>query len=81
MNNIVFSGLKHLWSGWKKFAHAWGRVNSVIILTVLYLVVFGAYAVVVFCLRKLRRGNVAPKAFWREKKYTPPSVEIMERQF
>ena len=32
--------LKSLWSGWKKFAHILGKVNSFILLTLFYFTIF-----------------------------------------
>lgn len=44
--------LKFLYGLWMKFAHALGRINSFILLTVFYVVVFGIARMVIFVLRK-----------------------------
>lgn len=38
--------LSWLWTGWKAFSHAFGRVMSFIILTILWIIGFGAYGIV-----------------------------------
>lgn len=37
--------LSWLWEGWKMFSHAFGRVMSFIILTILWIVGFGIYGI------------------------------------
>jgi len=40
------SPLKQLWSGWMAVSHAIGMVMSSIILTIMWVVIFGAYGIV-----------------------------------
>ena len=39
--------LSWLWEGWKLFSHAFGRMMSFLILTVLWVVGFGIYGIVI----------------------------------
>lgn len=67
-----------------KFANLLGRVNSVIILTFLFIVVFGLYAIIRRAINFLFRGKLSgasPNTFWISKKYDSPELDILERQF
>ena len=85
--------LKKLWKTffkyWMKFAGVLGKINGFIILTVLYVVVFGIYAICHFAyvmvhrLVSLFRERVPPQqgSFWIEKPYQKETLETMRRQF
>jgi hypothetical protein len=55
--------LSWLWEGWKMFSHAFGRVMSFIILTILWIVGFGTYGIVMKVMR-LFRSEVATDSYW-----------------
>ncbi|GBD94701.1 hypothetical protein BMS3Abin05_02313 [bacterium BMS3Abin05] len=38
--------LKNIWRLWKKFAHAWGVVNTFVLLSVTYIVLIGPVGLV-----------------------------------
>ena len=68
-----------------KFAHVVGIVNSTIILTILFVIVFGIYSIIqrfIYLIIFLIKGHKEQKAtYWVEKKYNKPSIEILKRQF
>ena len=71
-----------LYQWWMAFAHAFGRVNSVIILSVLFIVLVGPYALLsrlAGLFRSRERANAG--TFWRVKKWDKPTIEILHRQF
>ncbi len=72
-----------LLAGWKKFSSALGWVNSRIIFTIIYVVIFGIYALVRRLIRLIVEWNTAPVSatYWEDKKYQPPTIEVMQRQF
>ena len=78
---IVF---KKLYDYWMKFAGLLGRINSVIILTLFFVVVMGVYAVIrkVIVLARLMFLARAPdKNYWISKKVRPATLEELKRQF
>lgn len=56
---------KKLWAGWKWFALKIGRVNSMVVLTILYFILLGPFAL----LRKLfalRLKHTTKDSYWQE---------------
>lgn len=73
----VFRALKR---GWMAFAHVLGWVNSRILLTLLYIVVIGPYAVVKR-VASLFQHRPSPVSYWIPKAREPPTLETMRRLF
>ncbi len=71
--------LSGLLLGWKKFSHVLGWVNSRIIFSIIYLVLFGVYNAVMRLIAVVGRQKKS-ETFWVDKKYTEPTVS-MQRQF
>jgi len=64
-----------------KFARVIGRINSAVILSLLFIFIVGSYALAVR-LRNLLKGKKSyQKSFWLEKKYTEPSLENLSKPF
>ncbi|HLD08332.1 MAG TPA: hypothetical protein VJB60_04690 [Candidatus Peribacterales bacterium] len=61
--------LRFLWKGWMGFSHILGMVMSTIILTALWIVGFGIYAIILKII-------LLPSRFWKE----PDSFWIMVKQ-
>lgn len=72
--------LKKIWEGfkkgWMKFAHTVGKVNSTILLSILYFVVVGVYSIISRFLKLLIWPfRKKPQTYWvsREKTLDPQS--------
>ncbi len=64
------------------FAHAFGRVNSAVILSAFFIVLVGFYALVsrlITLFRQEKRDNTG--TFWRAKEWHKPTIELLRRQF
>jgi hypothetical protein len=73
---------KKLLGYWKRFSYAWGWINTRIIFTIIYIVFFGIYFLVTRLISFFTSRKVGlPSTFWKDKKYTPPTLETLERQF
>ncbi len=62
--------LKLLYRGWMKIAHAIGRVNTVILLAVVYVVVFGVAKIVsLFSGKDILESNLNRQApsYWKRR--------------
>jgi len=68
-----------LWKGWNAFSHVLGFVMSKIILTIVWIVGFGIYAIIIklFLIRKLMKKK--PETYWIDIKQDP--IENMKYQF
>ncbi len=68
---------------WMAFAHALGWVNTRVILSVVYIVIFGIGAMVMFVLRKdpLRRKFTKQQSYWMDKEPIAHTPEHAKRQF
>jgi len=75
--------LEKIYSVWMKFAKILGTINSYIILTVLYFILFGIYSILekVFKLPLFLLKNSKKESYWRKKNYETPTKEILKRQF
>ncbi|OGJ57122.1 hypothetical protein A2635_01275 [Candidatus Peribacteria bacterium RIFCSPHIGHO2_01_FULL_51_9] len=70
--------LNWLWGLWKKFSHILGMVMSWIILTILWIVGFGSYAILMKLIRVFQPKK-SPESYWIE---TDPDFEnSMKYQF
>lgn len=84
MTAIIRKIGKTLYRYWYAFAMVVGRVNSVIILSLLYIVLIGLYSMtkkIVALPFVVFRKPVSPSSYWIEKKHTEPSLETLKRQF
>ena len=72
-----------LWRGWKKFAHVLGIVNTRILLTVSYFVVFAVGFVITTLMRRdlLDRRVARAPTFYHPHAPVEPTVEACRRQF
>lgn len=70
--------LSWLWSSWKKFSHVLGLVMSTIILTVLWMVGIGIYAIAMKAGRLFQSGK-EPATWWVA--VPEQSPQGLERQF
>jgi len=71
--------LRFLWKGWMAFSHALGMVMSTVILTVLWIVGFGIYAMVMKLIMLPKRFKKAPDSHWIVVK--PDPIENMRYPF
>lgn len=67
------------WIGWKWFSYGLGRMMSWIILTLLWLVGFGAYGMVLHIVRFLRLEPERRASAWLE--VAPNAPDTYRRQF
>ena len=71
--------LRFLWNGWMKFSHVLGLVMNTIILSVLWIVGFGLYAIIFKILSVPKLFAKAPETYWIEVK--PDSRDSMKYPF
>ena len=64
--------LSWLWSAWKMFSEVLGKIMSKIILTILWIVGFGTYAIVLTFFRLFRRKSPPPASYWIDVPPAPP---------
>jgi len=79
---IFFKKVLHYW---KVFAAFLGRVNSVIILTILFVFLFGVYSLVqkiyYFGSSFFKKDTPRRKTYWLDKPQHSPDTETLKRQF
>jgi len=68
-----------LWTGWKMFGTAVGKVMSKIILTVLWIVGFGMYGILLKIIRLFVKKAHAPGTYWID--VPPAQPGDLHRQF
>jgi hypothetical protein len=70
-------------TGWMKFAHALGWVNSRVLLTILFYAVFAPYGFLSRLMGRdpLRRRNKSGDTYWTTRKTTRQTAEQFERLF
>ena len=64
---------------WKKFSHVLGIIMSFLILTILWIVGFGMYAIVIRVITLPKRFKAEPDSYWIG--CEPTTVESMKHQF
>ena len=69
--------LNWLWQGWMAFSKAFGRVMSFIILTILWIVGFGVYAIIAKIIAATRRV-VPASTYWIDHR---ADADDLHRQF
>jgi hypothetical protein len=72
-----------LWRGWKKFAHVLGIINTRILLTVSYFVIFAiAWVATTLSRADLIDRRMTPKpSFYHPREPMKPSLESAKRSF
>ena len=70
--------LNWIYQGWMAFSHALGRVMSWIILTVVWLVIFSVYGIVMNIARIFKPRSI-PQTYWVDP--LPQPAESMRHQF
>lgn len=75
--------LKRLKEWWMAFAHALGWINTRVLLTITYIVLFGIGAIALAFTRKdlLRRKFTNEKSYWQKKDPINHTLEQAKRQF
>jgi len=75
--------LSLLWTGWKKFAHVLGIVNTKILLTLSYFLIMAIAAVIARILGRdlLDRRIKVGTSQWHEREPLPVDLESSRRQF
>ena len=66
------------WEGWKMFSHAFGRVMSFIILTVLWIVGFGTYGIVLKVIGLFKKEETKA-SYWVD--LEPMGEDSLKHQF
>ena len=70
--------------GWMYFARTLGRVNTIILLTLVYVVIIGPMALLVKILRKdllQKKMNSTLTSYWRGRASNEPTIERHKYQF
>jgi hypothetical protein len=76
--------IHHIKDGWYLFARTLGRVNTVILLTLIYVLIIGPMALIAIILRKdpLRRKKHSMKtSYWHDRVPSEPTIERQKYQF
>ena len=55
--------LKKAYDLWMRFSHVLGRIMSTILLTILWVVVFGLYAIVLKCITLFKKSSPS-ESYW-----------------
>ncbi len=71
--------IKQIYSLWKKFSHVLGIVMSFIILTVLWIVGFGIYAIILKIITFPKRFQKDPNTYWIDAEVS--DIDSMKHQF
>jgi hypothetical protein len=76
--------LGKIWTGWKKFAHAFGRVQTIILITLFYFLILVPLGAV---FRLLGWDPLGTRGFgsnkmsnWQEVKSKSPDLDSLKRQ-
>ena len=75
----LFPPISWIYAVWKKFSHILGIVMSFIILTILWIVGFGIYALILKVITLPKRFAKEPNTFWID--VEPTTNESMAHQF
>jgi hypothetical protein len=70
--------------GWLLFARTLGRVNTIILLTIVYVVIIGPMALIVRILRKdllQKKKQSKLSSYWRDRVPNEPTIERHKFQF
>ncbi len=75
--------LKILYDYWMKFAKVLGKIQTVILLFLIYFIGVGAISIIAFIFRRdfLDKRLVEKESFWRDRAHETPTLENCARQF
>lgn len=71
--------IKQLYALWEKFSHILGSVMSFLILTILWVIGFGVYGIIMKIITIPKRFAPEPNTYWVNTK--PTTADSMKRQF
>ena len=69
--------LSWIWKGWMAFSHALGMVMSKVILTILWIIAFSVYGIILKVLSIRQLWQKPPQTYWVD----PPKEAGMQYQF
>ena len=75
----LFPPLSWIFSLWKKFSHLLGIIMSFLILSVLWIVGFGIYGIILKIITLPNTFKSEPESYWLDA--TPTTKENMRHQF
>jgi len=75
----LFPPISWIYALWKKFSHVLGIIMSFIILTILWIVGFGLYAIILKIITLPKRFAKKPDSYWID--VQPTTVESLKHQF
>jgi hypothetical protein len=75
----LFPPISWIYALWKKFSHVLGIVMSFVILTILWIVGFGIYAIIMRVITLPKRFKPDPDSYWID--CEPTTIESMKHQF
>jgi hypothetical protein len=75
----LFPPINWIYALWKKFSHVLGLVMSFLILTILWIVGFGIYSIVLRIITLPKRFSPDPNSYWID--CEPSTAESMKHQF
>ena len=80
---VLMEFLKKLWKGWKAFAHAVGKVQTLLLLTLFYLLILGPVSFLfrLFGKSALSYRAQTPDTYWRMKPVSNRGQEQYFQQF
>lgn len=76
--------MKKLYHAWLRFAQILGRINTAILLTIVYIVVVGPFALTIKILRKdllQKKLKTSLPSYWQERSSTESTLEHYHHQF
>lgn len=73
--------LKIIYSGWKKSTRFIGRINSTIVLSLIFFSLIGIYGILQKISMYLKRRQEFGGSFWKKKVYVAPTLKNLEKQF
>ncbi|MBI2444545.1 MAG: hypothetical protein HYV42_04875 [Candidatus Magasanikbacteria bacterium] len=77
----TISFLRRLYRGWLRFAKLLGLINSRIIFSLIYLIVFGIYNLIYRLGRLIKRAPANKPSYWQPKTPRPHNDDWLRRQF
>lgn len=79
----VVSIRRRLYLRWMAFARVLGKINTVVLLTIVYVVILGPVSLVFRVLRRdlLDRNHEERASYWYDREHEEHSIERRSRQF
>lgn len=75
----LFPPINWIYALWKKFSHVLGIIMSFIILTILWIVGFGLYAIILKTISIPKWFTKEPESYWID--VQPTSTDSLKHQF